>query len=109
VDAARLAGLGPFRIAFREVLPGALQPVAALVGITVGSAILVEAALAFLGLGDANSISWGTMISNGRAAIRVAPYLVIVPGICVAFAILSVSLVGDALAARLAPERRLAG
>ncbi len=107
VDAARLAGLGPFRIAFREVLPGALQPVAALVGITVGSAILVESALAFLGLGDANQVSWGAMISDGRAAIRVAPSLVIIPGVCVALAILSVSLLGDALAARLAPQRRL--
>jgi peptide/nickel transport system permease protein len=107
VDAARMAGLGPFRIAFREVLPGALQPVISLVGVTVGSAILVESALAFLGLGDPNQISWGAMISNGRAAIRVAPYLVVIPGICVALAILSVSLLGDALGARLAPHRRL--
>lgn len=109
VDAARMAGLGPFRIAFREVLPGALQPVAALVGVTVGAAILVESALSFLGLGDANQVSWGAMISNGRAAIRVAPSLVIIPGVCVALAILSVSLVGDAVAARLAPQRRVAG
>jgi len=107
VDAARMAGLGPFRVAFREVLPGALQPVVALVGITVGAAILVESALAFLGLGDANQISWGTMIANGRSAIRVAPSLVIIPGVFVALAILSVSLVGDAVAARLAPQRRL--
>lgn len=108
VDAARMAGLGPYRIAFREVLPGSLQPVVALVGVTVGAAILVESALSFLGLGDANQVSWGAMISNGRAAIRVAPSLVIIPGICVALAILSVSLVGDAVATRLAPQRRVA-
>jgi peptide/nickel transport system permease protein len=108
VDAARLAGMGPVAIAFREVLPGALQPVVALVGITVGAAILVESALAFLGLGDPNQISWGVMISEGRSAIRVAPSLVIIPGICVALAILSVSLLGDAFSARLAPQRRLA-
>lgn len=108
VDAARLAGVGPITIAFREVLPGALQPVISLVGVTVGAAILVEAALAFLGLGDPNQVSWGLMISDGRAAIRVAPYLVVIPGICVAIAVLSVSLLGDALAARLAPQRRLA-
>ncbi|MBX3030323.1 MAG: ABC transporter permease [Chloroflexi bacterium] len=106
VDAARLAGLGPLTVAFREVLPGALQPVVALVGVTVGAAILVESALAFLGLGDPNQISWGVMISNGRQAIRVAPFLVVIPGVCVALAILSVSLLGDGLAARLAPQRR---
>ena len=109
VDAARLAGLGPLRIAFREVLPGALQPVAALVGVTVGAAILVESALAFLGLGDPNRISWGVMIANGREshpgrAVRSS----IIPGVCLALAILSVSLIGDELAGRLAPQRRLA-
>ncbi len=106
VDAARLAGLGPLRIAFREVLPGSLQPVVALVGVTVGAAILVESALAFLGLGDPNQISWGAMIANGREAIRVAPSLVVIPGVCLALAILSVSLLGDELATRLAPQRR---
>ena len=108
VDAARLAGLSPLRIAFREVLPGSLQPVAALVGVTVGAAILVESALAFLGLSDPNQVSWGVMIANGRDAIRVAPYLIVIPGVCLALAILSVSLIGDELAARLAPQRRAA-
>lgn len=107
VDAARLAGLSPLRVAFGEVLPGSLQPVAALVGVTVGAAILVESALAFLGLGDPNGTSWGVMIANGREAIRVAPYLVVIPGVCLALAILSVSLIGDELAARLAPQRQL--
>ncbi len=106
VDAARLAGLSPMRIAFREVLPGSLQPVIALVGVTVGAAILVESALAFLGLSDPNQISWGVMIANGRDAIRVAPSLVVIPGICLALAILSVSLLGDEVANRLAPQRR---
>jgi peptide/nickel transport system permease protein len=107
VDAARLAGVRPLSIAFREVLPGSLQPVSALIGITVGAAILVESALAFLGLGDPNLTSWGVMIANGREAIRVAPFLVFIPGVFLAFAILSVSLIGDELANRLAPQRRL--
>lgn len=108
VDAARMAGLHPLFIAFREVLPGALQPVVALVGVTVGAAILVELALAFLGLSDPNSVSWGSMIANGRAVLRIQPSLVIIPGLCVALAVLSVSLLGDALGARLAPQRRVA-
>jgi peptide/nickel transport system permease protein len=105
VDAARLAGAGELGIAFREVLPGALNPVVALVGVTVGAAILVESALAFLGLSDPNVVSWGGMISDGREAIRVAPFLVVVPGVAVALTVLAVSLFGDALGARLAPHR----
>lgn len=101
VDAARTIGRAPLAIAFLEILPGALQPVVALVGITVGEAILVESALAFLGLSDPNLVSWGGMVANGRSLVRVAPSLVVIPGLAVALAVLSVSLVGDALAARL--------
>lgn len=106
VDAARVAGRAPLAIAFLEVLPGALQPVVALVGITVGEAILVESALAFLGLSDPNLQSWGAMIANGRATLRVAPWLVILPGIAIALAVLAVSLSGDGLAARVGARRR---
>jgi peptide/nickel transport system permease protein len=106
VDAARMAGAGELDVAFREVLPGALTPVVALVGVIVGAAILVESALAFLGLSDPNQVSWGAMIADGREAIRVAPSLVVIPGIAVALAVLAVSLVGDALGVRLAPHRR---
>ncbi len=106
VDAARLAGVGPFRIAFREVLPGALQPVAALVGVTVGAAILVESALAFLNVSDPNSISWGGMIADGREVLRVTPTLVLIPGLAVVFAVLAVSLLGDAIGARLGARGR---
>lgn len=101
VDAARLAGRAPLAIAFLEVLPGALQPVVALIGITVGEAILVESALAFLGLSDPNLVSWGDMIANGRALLRTAPYLVVVPGIAIAVCVLAVTLAGDGLAQRL--------
>ena len=101
-----MAGLHPLEIAFREVLPGALQPVIALVGVTVGAAILVESALAFLGLSDQNVVSWGGMIAEGREVIRIAPYQVLVPGIAVALAVLAVSLLGDAIGGRLAPQRR---
>lgn len=106
VDAARMAGARPLRVAFSEVLPGALHPVIALVGVTVGAAILVEASLAFLGLADPNQVSWGGMISVGREVIRIAPSLVVIPGVAVALAVLAVSLVGDSLGARMAPQHR---
>ncbi len=105
VDAARLAGMSRLGIAFREVLPGAVQPVLALIGITVGVAILVESSLAFLGLSDPNQVSWGGMVANGRAVLRTAPYLVAIPGAAVAVAVLSVSLVGDAMGRRLLVSR----
>jgi peptide/nickel transport system permease protein len=105
VDAARMAGAPPLRIAFAEVLPGALHPVVALVGVTVGAAILVESSLAFLGLSDPNQVSWGGMIASGREAIRIQPSLVVIPGVAVALAVLAVSLLGDGLGARLAPQR----
>lgn len=101
VDAARLAGRRPMAIAFLEILPSALQPVVALIGITVGEAILVESALAFLGLSDPNLTSWGGMIANGRALLRNAPYLVIVPGLAIAVSVLAVTLAGDGLARRM--------
>ena len=101
VDAARLAGRTRLAIAFLEVLPGALQPVVALIGITVGEAILVESALAFLGLSDPNLVSWGAMVANGRALLRTAPFLVVFPGIAIAGAVLAVTLSGDGLARRL--------
>ena len=106
VDAARVVGRSPLAIAFLEVLPSALQPVVALIGITVCEAILVESALAFLGLSDPNLQSWGLMVASGRATLRVAPLLVILPGLAIALASLSVSVVGDALAAWLG-ERRM--
>lgn len=98
VDAARLAGRSAWAIAFFEILPGAMQPVVALIGITVGEAILVESALAFLGLSDPNLISWGAMIADGRALLRNAPYLVIIPGIAIASAVIAVTLAGDGFA-----------
>ena len=100
VDAARLAGRPPATIAFFEILPGALQPVVALIGITVGEAILVESALAFLNLSDPNLVSWGGMIANGRAQLRVAPYLVVVPGIAIAATVVAVTLAGEGFSRR---------
>lgn len=106
VDAARMAGLGSLSIAFREILPGALQPVISLVGVTVGAAVLVEAALAFLELSDPNVVSWGGMIADGREVLRVAPTLVLFPGLAVALLVLAVSLVGDALGQRMGSRPR---
>ncbi len=101
VAGCRILGMHPLRIAFTQVLPNALAPVVSLIGVLVASAILIESALAFLGLGDPNQISWGVMVANGRALLRSAPYVVIVPGSAIALTVLGVTLVGDWLASRL--------
>jgi peptide/nickel transport system permease protein len=84
-------------IAFREILPNALPPVLALSSVIVAAAILTEAALSFLGLGDPNRVTWGGMIAEGRAVLRSAPYLSIVPGIALVLTVLGVYLTGEGL------------
>ncbi|MBJ3774359.1 ABC transporter permease [Acuticoccus mangrovi] len=104
VDAARMAGLRPLSIALTVVMPGALVPVAALFGVTVGEAILVESALSFLGLGDPNVFSWGAMVANGRTLMRTAPAVALLPGMAIAVTVLGISLLGDRFATRQRPS-----
>ncbi|MDQ0998467.1 peptide/nickel transport system permease protein [Phyllobacterium ifriqiyense] len=97
VAAARTLGMRPFEIAFREILPNAFGPTASLAAISVATAILIEAALSFLGFGDPNRVTWGSMIAEGRTVLRAAPYLSIVPGIALVVTVLSVHLIGRGL------------
>jgi len=107
VAAARVAGMHPLEIAFREVLPNALPPVLALSSIIVAGAVLTEAALSFLGLGDPNRVTWGGMIAEGRAVLRSAPYLSIVPGIALVSTVLGVYLAGEGIVETAAVRRGL--
>ncbi len=102
VAAARAIGMHPVEIAWREVLPVALPPAVSLVSVIVAGAILTEAALSFLGLGDPNVATWGGLIAEGRAVLRTAPFLSIVPGVALVLAVLGVHLAGEGVAARLA-------
>ncbi|MDI6025457.1 ABC transporter permease [Corticibacterium sp. UT-5YL-CI-8] len=95
VAGARVIGMHPAEIAFREVLPNALPPVLALSSVIVAAAVLTEAALSFLGLGDPNRVTWGGMIAEGRAVLRSAPFLSIVPGIALVLTVLGVYLLGE--------------
>lgn len=107
VAAQRVVGMHPAAIAFREILPNALPPVLALSSVIVASAILIEAALSFLGLGDPNTVTWGGMIAEGRAVLRSAAYLSIFPGIALVLAVLGVYLLGEgAVEASAARERK---
>jgi len=106
VDAYRCMGMGWARIAFAKLLPNALAPVLVLATVITAAAILIESALAFLGLGDPNRVSWGSMIADGRAVLRSAWWLSAIPGVAIVVAMLSVSLLGEALTAALDPRRR---
>ncbi len=106
VLAARSVGYGPLRIILREVLPNALAPIIVTASVIVASAILMESSLAFLGVGDPNRVSWGSMIGNGRDMLRSALYLTALPGLALVATVFALNLVGDALITALNPRLR---
>lgn len=105
VASARVIGMHPAEIAFKEILPNALPPVLALSAIIVAAAILTEAALSFLGLGDPNVVTWGSMIAEGRNILRSSPSLSIFPGIALVVTVVGVYLFSEGLTKALAGRR----
>ncbi|WP_416413958.1 ABC transporter permease [Pantoea sp. App145] len=97
VLAAHCQGFSAWHIIFREMLPNALPAIIVTSSVMVASAILMEAALSFLGLGDPNVVSWGFLIGSGREMLRTAWYLTAVPGIALVVTLLGLNLLGDAL------------
>jgi peptide/nickel transport system permease protein len=95
VTASRALGARSGRIILREILPNALPPMIVNASLGVGVAILFEAGLSFLGLGDPNVMSWGFMIGSSRVYLRQAWWAVTFPGLAIFFTVLSLSLVGD--------------
>jgi peptide/nickel transport system permease protein len=108
VEAARAVGMGEFRIAVRHVLPNTLAPLIVLGTAQLGSAILTEASLSFLGLGIPEPYpSWGRMLSESAAEyVRTAPWLVIFPGVAISLTVFGTNLLGDALRDILDPRER---
>ncbi|WP_313195458.1 ABC transporter permease [Shinella zoogloeoides] len=97
VASARVVGMHPVEIAFREILPNVLPPVLALAAIIVAAAILTEAALSFLGLGDPNIVTWGSMIAEGRNVLRSSPFLSVFPGLALVVTVVAVYLLSEGL------------
>ncbi|WP_421566667.1 ABC transporter permease [Ochrobactrum sp. EDr1-4] len=100
VDAAVTAGKGNGWIIFREIMPNATAPIAAMATLMVAASISLESSLSFLGLGDPNYISWGYMIGVSRTLIRTAWWMSVFPGIALVIAILAINMVGDSLGQR---------
>jgi peptide/nickel transport system permease protein len=108
VEAAKSIGMSEMRIALRHVLPNTLAPLIVLATAQFGSTILTEASLSFLGLGIPEPYpSWGRMLSESAAEyVRVAPWLVIFPGVAISLAVFGTNLFGDALRDVLDPRQR---
>jgi peptide/nickel transport system permease protein len=106
VQAGIVIGMSDLRIILTQILPNALAPIVVIASVIVAQAILNESALSFLGLGDPNVMSWGSMIGAGRDVLRVAPYLTLIPGIAILVTVLAFNLVGDGLNDALNPRRR---
>ncbi|HEX6841015.1 MAG TPA: ABC transporter permease [Stellaceae bacterium] len=108
VEAARAVGMSETRIALRHILPNTLAPLIVLATAQLGSAILTEASLSFLGLGVPEPYpSWGRMLSESAAEyVRTAPWLVVFPGIAISLVVFGTNLLGDALRDLLDPRLR---
>ncbi|MGH7392649.1 MAG: ABC transporter permease, partial [Candidatus Rokuibacteriota bacterium] len=108
IEAARGLGIGHLRIAFRHVLPNTMGPFIVLTTAQLGSAVLVEATLSFLGLGVPEPYpSWGRMLSVSAAEYaQKAPWLVLFPGAAISLAVFGSNLLGDALRDTLDPRLR---
>ena len=108
IEAAKSVGMSETRIALRHVLPNTLAPLIVLMTAQLGSTILTEASLSFLGLGIPEPYpSWGRMLSESAAEyVRTAPWLVIFPGVAISLAVFGTNLFGDALRDILDPRLR---
>jgi len=104
VQAAEVLGRSRFAIVFREILPNALSPIVVLASLMVASAILLESALSFLGLGDPNLMTWGFMIGAGRSMLRLAWWMSVFPGVAIFLTVLALNLVGEGLTDALNPR-----
>ncbi|MGJ4943848.1 ABC transporter permease [Bradyrhizobium sp. HKCCYLS1011] len=106
VKASRAAGAGSLHLMLRVLLPNALPAVIVSATLAIGTAILFEGALSFLGLGDPNIMSWGLMLGQNRNYMLDAWWAVTFPGAAIFLAVLAISLVGDGINDAINPRLR---
>lgn len=104
VQSCVVIGMSEPRIIITQILPNCTAPVVVLASILVATAILIEAGLSFLGLGDPNVMSWGKMIGDSRDSLRTAWYLSAIPGLAILLTVLSINLIGEGLNDALNPR-----
>ena len=109
VEAAIVGGLRPWTIVTREILPNAISPIIVMASLMVATAILIEASISFLGLGDPNLISWGYMIGAGRTVLQSAWWISVFPGAAIFLTVLAINMVGEGLNDAFNPHLRVRG
>jgi peptide/nickel transport system permease protein len=108
VEAAKASGAGPLRIMFTELIPNLTSTILVFFTLLIANAILLEAALSFLGAGvQPPEPSWGTMIGDGVERIATAPHLTIVPGLMLVLTVLSLNVFGDGIRDALDPRAKV--
>ena len=105
VAAARLAGASRRALIFSEILPNALPPVVVNASLQIAAAILTEASLSFLGLGDPDKISWGQLLFLAQPFLNQGWWMAVFPGIAILVTTLGFNLLGDGLNDVLDPRR----
>lgn len=109
VQAATCQGERPLQVVMRHILPNAISPIIVTGSLTIASAILIESALSFMGLGDPNAMSWGFMVGASRTVIRQAWWMSLFPGIAILLTVLAINLLGEGLNDTLNPRNSRAG
>jgi peptide/nickel transport system permease protein len=109
VEAARAAGAGHANLLFGHILPNGLYPVIANSALQMAAAIMLEASLSFLGLGDPNVVSWGQILKSGQNYLVLAPWISLFSGVAIFVAVLAFNLVGDGVNFALNPRLRERG
>ncbi|SSW67575.1 Oligopeptide transport system permease protein OppC [Achromobacter veterisilvae] len=104
ISAAFALGLSPAHIVSRHILLNVISPAIVTATILAGTAILTEAGLAFLGLGDPNVMSWGSMIGTGRQVLRTAWYISAIPGLAIVLTVIAVTAIGNGISLVLNPN-----
>lgn len=107
IQAARALGYSSTRIVFVHLIPNALAPVIVYCSLAIGGTILTEAGLSFLGIGvPPPTPTWGTMVSEGKDQVQLAPWIATFPGLAIVWAVMSFNLLGDGLRDALDPKLR---
>lgn len=107
VKASQVMGAGNIRIMFKQILPNCITPIIINASQNMGSVILAESGLSYLGCGVPLPIpAWGSMISDGRQYLTVAPWIVIAPGAALMFTVLTFNFLGDGLRDCLDPRNK---
>ena len=107
VTAAKAIGCSTKRILFSEIMPNIANSLIVIVTLEMAHAILLEAALSFLGLGvQPPTPSWGLMVSEGKQMLLFQPWMIAIPGVALFILVLAINLLGDGLRDVSAPENR---